>query len=407
MTLRPSFVIVLAAASLAACAAESGAVEEPVSVTDSAIVGNVLADTADVQADRLVFDRGAVPTVLKSRIDAYANARKNGTTQKADDVILAGDRQKDATDATGQIREGIGNPYGFVRRAVSFEDRGDKTIVMTERVALDEAFQEFREGKIIQVGTHPVENGLSPKFNKELHYNIPVIDMNGKELYSAGGASVRLKTAYVNLDTTVDLGADISWFSLSDAHVIIDANVDSELVVETKLTGPLDKSFSKEVYRGSWPIGSIGPVPVTLGLVATVGCEVHANGAVTASAGAGMNIVMKGGVKYHKDEGTSPVWENPRFTPRAISPQVQLAGRATTRCSVRPQLSIMLFDAAGPTLTPDIAAKLDATYPPLKATLTGELGLDVGGKLEIFGKNLGEVNYHLFTVDKQLWQTGH
>ena len=116
--------------------------------------------------------------------------------------------------------------------------------------------------------------------------------------------------------------------------------------------------------------------------------------------------VVCGGVDYDADKGLSPVWENPRFTPRAIAPQVSLeGGTATTRCSVRPQLSIMLFDAAGPTLTPDLAAKLDASGPrPLKATLTGEIGLDVGGKMEIFGKNLGEVNYHLFTVDKQLWK---
>ena len=408
MALRPSFLLVVAVSSLAACTATSAPTEEPVSVSDSAVVGSVLTDTVEVRADRLVFDKGTVPAILRSRIDAYAKARKGGASREAvDNVILAGDRQTDATDASGQIREGIGNPYGFVRRAVSFEDRGDKTIVMTERVSLDEAFQEFNEGKIIQVGTQPAERGLTPRMNSELHYNIPVINMNGKELYSSGGATVRLKTGYVNLDTVVDLGADISWFSLGSAHVVIDANVDSELVVETSLAGPFHKSFSKEVYRGSWPIGSIGPVPVTLGLVATVGCDVDANGQATASAGVGMKIAMKGGVKYDKDDGTSPVWENPRFTPRAIAPQIQLAGRVTTRCYVRPQISIMLFDAAGPTLTPDLAAKLDATYAPLKATLTGELGLDVGGKLEIFGKHLGEVNYHLFTVDKQLWQYGH
>ncbi|MBX3233853.1 MAG: hypothetical protein KIT84_31380 [Labilithrix sp.] len=404
MTLRPSFALVLVAASLMACTAE-GLPEEPVTATDSAIVGSVMTDTAEVEADRIVFERGTVPAVLKSRIDAYAKGRANGTNrQNVDDVILAGDRQKDAVGEDGRIREGIGNPYGFVRRAVGWEDRGDKTIVLTERVSLEEAFQEFREGKIIQVGTQPMEQGLAPRFNTELRYRIPVIDMSGREIWSNGNASVRLKTAYVNLDTTVDLGADISWFSLSDAHVIIDANVDSELVVETRLVGALDKSFSKEVYRGSWPIGSVGPIPVTLGLVAKVGCDVHAKAAVTASAGVGMNIALKGGVKYEKDSGTSPVWENPRFTPRAISPQLTVKGDATTRCYVRPQLSLMLFDAAGPTLTPDLAARVDATYPPLRATLTGEIGLDVGGKLEVFGKNLGEVNYHLFTVDKQLWQ---
>lgn len=399
MALRPSSVALLAVL-VAACAVQAcsvqpdDAAEEPTTVADSAIVGRVLADTAEVHPDYLVFDRSDFPATLRRRV---ATNEPN--------VILAGDRQKDATDASGQIREGIGNPYGFIRRAVSIEDKGNKTIVHTTKASLDEAFQEFSEGKIVQIGAEQNEGGLlSPQFDKDLHYTIPVIDLNGKELYSQGGMTVRLKTGYVNLDTTVDLGADISWFNLHDAHVVLDANVDSEVVVEASLAGPFSKEFSKEVYRGSWPIGSIGPVPVTLGLVATVGCRIDADGVATASAGVGMNIKMKGGVEYDHDAGLSPVWENPRFTPRAIAPQVSLkGGKATTRCSVRPQISIMLFDAAGPTLTPDLAAKLDATYPPLKATLTGEIGLDVGGKMEIFGKSLGEVNYHLFTVDKQLW----
>lgn len=386
--------------SLAACAvqesSENAPTEEPVTAQDSAIVGRVLADTAEVHPDYLVFDRADFPAALRRRVD-----------HRETNVILAGDRQKDAVDSSGQIREGIGNPYGFIRRAVSIEDKGNKTIVHTTKASLDEAFEQFSEGRIVQVGSEESESGmLKPQYDTSLHYTIPVIDMNGKELYSSGGMTVRLKTGYVNLDTTVDLGADISWFSLHDAHVVLDAIVDSELVVEASLAGPFSKEFSKEVYRGSWPIGSIGPVPVTLGLVATVGCKIEADGVATASAGVGMNIKMKGGVDYDADKGLSPVWENPRFTPRAIAPQVALeGGKATTRCSVRPQLSIMLFDAAGPTLTPDLAAKLDAAGPrPLKATLTGEIGLDVGGKMEIFGKNLGEVNYHLFTVDKQLWK---
>lgn len=405
MALRTSFALVIAVASISACAGE-GAPEEPVMASDSALVGRVMTDTAEVYPDHLVFDKAAFPPRLRARIDAYARARRDRTDRPGvDDVILAGDRQADAVGEDGRIREGIGNPYGFVRRAVGWEERAGKLVVLTERVSLDEAFQELREGKIIQVGTQPAQQGLSPRFAKELHYQIPIIDMSGRELWSNGNASVRLQTAYVNLDTTVDLGADISWFSLNDAHVVLDANVDSELVVETRLGAALDRSFSKEVYRGSWPIGSVGPIPVTLGLVATVGCDVHAEGAVTASVGVGMNIAMKGGVKYERDAGTSPVWESPRFTPRAIAPRLTtLAADATTRCHVRPQLSLMLFDAAGPTLTPDLAARLDASYPPLQATLTGELGLDVGGKLEVFGKNLGEVSYHLFTVDKELWR---
>lgn len=393
---RPSTVAFLAL-SLVACAVQSAPTpEEPTTATDSAIVGNVLSDAAEVHPDFIVFDRGQFPSVLRRRL-----------ANREDNVILAGDRQKDAVGSDGRIREDVGNPYGFLRKAVSFEDQGDKTIVYTTKASLDEAFQEFSEGRIVQVGTEQNEGGLlKPQFASTLHYTIPVIDMDGKQLYSQDGMTVRLKSGHVNLDTTVDLGTDISWFSLQDAHVVLDATVDSELVVEADLRGPFKKDFSVNVYRGSWPIGSIGPVPVTLGLVASVGCSIDANGEATASAGVGMNVHMKGGVNYDADAGLSPVWENPRFTPRAISPQVDLRrGKVTTRCSVRPQLSIMLFDAAGPTLTPDLAARLDSTSPPLKSTLSGEIGLDVGGKMEVFGKNLGEVNYHLFTVQKPLWSS--
>lgn len=391
---RPSSVAFLAV-SLAACAVQSAPAEEPTTATDSAIVGNLVSDTAEVHPDYIVFDKGEFPAVLRRRV-----------TNREDNVILAGDRQKDAVGSDGKIREDVGNPYGFLRKAVRIEDQGNKTIVYTTKASLNEAFQEFSEGRVIQVGTEDERGGLKPQFNSTLHYTIPVINMDGKQLYSQDGMTIRLKSGHVNLDTTVDLGTDISWFSLQDAHVVLDANVDSELVVEADLDGPFKKDFSVNVYRGSWPIGSIGPVPVTLGLVASVGCSIDANGEATASAGVGMNVHMKGGVNYDSDNGLSPVWENPRFTPRAIAPQVDLRrGKATTRCSIRPQLSLMLFDAAGPTLTPDLAARLDSTSPPLKSTLTGEIGLDVGGKMEIFGKNLGEVNYHLFTVDKQLWSS--
>lgn len=395
MALRPSHVAFLALSlAIAACSAPGAPAEEPTTATDSAIVGTVPSDRTEVHPDYLVFEKADFPEALRKRI---GNREEN--------VILAGDRQKDAVDSSGRIKDGIGNPYGFIRRAVSFDDLGSKTVVHTTKVSLDEAFQEFSEGKIIQVGSEQTQGGLlKPQFDESLHYTIPVINLNGKELYSQGGMTVRLKTGYVNLDTVVDLGADISWFNLHDARVVIDANVDSELVVEASLSGPFSKSFEKEVYRGSWPIGSIGPVPVTLGLVATVGCTVNADGVAKASAGVGLNVKMRGGVEYAEAEGLSPVWDSPRFTPRAIAPEVSLkGGRATTRCSVRPQLSIMLFDAAGPTLTPDLAARLDATYPPLKATLTGEIGLDVGGKMEIFGRSLGDVNYHLFTIEKPLW----
>jgi hypothetical protein len=356
-----------------------------------------MSDAVSVQSDRLVFDAPVVSSSLKARITSFDHARQMGVVG-ADDVILMGDRAKDAVNPDGSINEKSNNPYGFMRRAVSYTEASGKVVVMTEPISLEEAFQNFNNERVIAFGSSPG--------NSALHYNIPVINLADKQLFSSGDFSVKLKSANVTIDATVDLGANISWFSLQDAHVVLDATIDSQAVVEADLSGAFQKSFSNDVYTNSWAIGSIGPVPVSLGLIATVACDINADGAASASVGLGMNIHAKGGVQYDSTNGTAPVWETPRFSPRVVPPTFNLDhGSTTTRCAIRPQLAIKLFDAGGPTLTPDLAARLQASTPPVKATVTGELGADVGGRLDVFGKNLGAVNYHLFTVDKQLWST--
>ncbi len=398
--------VLLFASTLAACAAQDTGTEEPTAAgSESELVATVMADTADVRSDRVIFKKSTVPAILRSRITAFERAIASGKTRAdVENVILAGDRGKDALDGSGKVREESANPYGFIRRALSIHDEGNDTVILTEGASLDDAFAEFNEGRIVRVGPQTQNGNLTPQLSKQLHYTIPVINVDGKELYKSGDTSVRVKSGSVTLDTTVDLSAGISWMKLQDAHVVIDADVDSELIVEAQTAGAFaNKTIDGVVYRGSWPIGAIGPVPVTLGVVATVGCTFGAKGQFHGSAGVGMAIAMKGGVEYKKDKGTSPVFEAPRFTPRAIAPVVDAAGEGSVRCFLRPQLSVRLFDAAGPTLTPDLAAKLTATAPPVRASLVGEVGLDVGGALTIFGKDLGQVNYHLFTVDKELW----
>ncbi len=404
MNIRAAAVL-LAATSLAACAAQDVGTGDPApEASESELVATVMADSADVRSDRLIFPKSSVPALLRQRIAAFEKALASGKSRAdVENVILAGDRGKDALDESGKIREESANPYGFIRRALSIHDEGDKTVVITEGASLDDAFSEFKEGRIIRVGPQTQNGNLTPQLSKQLHHTIPVINVDGKELYNQGDTLVRVKSGSVTLDTTIDLSADISWLKLQDAHVILDADIDSELVVEAKTRGAFDKTVDHVVYRGSWPIGSIGPVPVTLGVVATVGCTFKAKGQFHGTAGVAMAIAMKGGVEYKKDKGTSPVWEAPRFTPRAIAPVIDAAAEGSARCFLRPQLSVKLFDAAGPTLTPDLAAKLSATTPPVKASLVGEIGLDVGGTLSIFGKDLGQVDYHLFTVDKELW----
>jgi hypothetical protein len=389
ITQRSSLALIVFAASLAACSTDTGPEES--TGTSDALVGSVLADTTEVHEDSLVFAKGAVPAAIREKL-------AKGTEK----VILMADRQKDATDESGQLREDVANPYGFLRRAISIEDTDEKTIIKTEPASLDEAFEQINAGTIVQVGTED-PTAPTPYIGGVLRKTIPVINLDGKTLYSAGGLTVRLRTGHVNLDTSLDLAADVGFFQLKDAHVILDATLKSELVVETTLSRGIDKTFEQEVFHASWPVGSVGPVPVTLGLVAKVGCQVSARGTGTASAGVGLDINVHGGVQYRDGQGLSAVTSAPRVTPRVIAPHVGVSGDAATRCYVLPQLSLKLFDAAGPTLTPQLAAKLSATYPARKATLTGEVALDVGGEMRIFGQQLGSVNYRVANYEKVLW----
>lgn len=378
--LRASLVS-LVALTIAACAAQSS--NDGASATAN-LVSNDLADSATVLPDSLVFPRAAVSTELRSRIESGARP------------ILMGGRGADAIDATGQVKADAANPYGFARRALSIRDDGLNTTITTEPVALDEAFASLGAPQA----------GLQASFQHSAQVSVPVIDLSNIPLWSNGGASVKLKSGSLTLGTGVDVGTDIDWYKLGQAHVILDTSLTTELVLEADLDGPTNVSVSHDVYHGSWPIGSIGPVPVTLGLVATIKCDIQADGVASATAGIRVSAGMKGGVSYDDHSGKSPVTADPTFSASIVDPSFSFtSGSTNTTCHVRPQFSVMLFDAAGPTLTPDLAANFTGSTPPFEGTVTGELGLDVGGKLEVFGKDLGEVNYHLFTVDKQLWST--
>jgi hypothetical protein len=368
---------ILAAVGLFACTVDSSA--EQAESTDSSIVSKVLADSAEVHADRLVFPKNAFPSDLRARLDAHeAN------------VILASDRQSNAVDASGKVREGVANPYGFLRRAVSYRDEGDKTIVLTEQASLDEAFENL----------HSLGRSAST-----LHFVVPVVDVADKELYSEQGLTVRARHGFVTLDTTIDLGADIGFFKLNDAHVITDALIKSGLEIEANLDGSFEKKFEKEVFRGSWPIGSIGPIPVTLGLGVNIGCEISSNGRMQASSGVTIDTTIRGGVSYEKSAGTKPIFAKPEVTPSLITPTIAGHGTGTPRCFLRPQLEVLLFDVAGPFVAPELSATLKVNGPPVAASLDGGLALDIGGQLRIFGKDLGAIDYRVYSIEKELWKS--
>ncbi|HVH41943.1 MAG TPA: hypothetical protein VM925_06350 [Labilithrix sp.] len=376
-------------------------------VSDEAdLVAKVLANNADVRDDRLIFPQVLVDAKLRSRIDHFrAELAAGKRPEDIENVILLGDRQADAADASGKLNENVPNPYGFIRRALSYHDEGGKTVIMTEHASLEEAFAELSEGRTIEVGAQPRSADLSPQVRKTFTKTIPLLEFGEQNLLQDDRVTVKLRSGSVDLDAAIDLAADISAFKLQHAHVIVDARIGSELVLEASSREAFTVSPKTDVFAAHWPIGMLGPIPVTLALKATIGCDVQAAAHVVATAGLSASASVRGGVSYDRGKSVEPIFEHPSFTPTVISPKVDAGANASTKCYLRPQISVLFYDVAGPFVTPGVYGKLEASVAPFQARAAVGFTTNVGGKLSIFGKDLASIDKEVFAVERELWRS--
>jgi hypothetical protein len=404
-----SFLFMIGLAAIVACSSEDPGVDG----SSQAIVAKVMANTAKVEPDRLTFPKTSITQDLRDRIQAYARALADGKKKEdVENVILIGDRQDNATDSSGRLRDSLDNPYGYLRRGTSIHDEGNRTVIMTEEATLEEAVKELDAHEVIDIAAYdPVSGDIKPQtvLNKKLNFTIPVIDVSDKDLWRDGPAFIRIATANVHVDTSVDLGVNIGLFKVNEAHAIIDANVESELKIEAGGEQSFSKKPETKVFGASWPIGSIGPIPVTLNLDTFIGCDFGVDGRLVATTGAKASLKTHGGISYDRNSGTHASFNPPDFTPTLIPPTVDTSVTASARCYVRPELSLLLAGMAGPLVAPEGYAKLSATIlpPPLKASVNAGVTVDVGGKLSVFGRDLAELpRAQVFAFDKEIWSSG-
>jgi len=409
MALSLSFTRFLAASVIAAVAAATGcatpAEGDGAETGNDEIVAHVLSDKVEVRADSLVFPKDVFPKALRGKIDGFVAAKAAGT--QAEPVILVADRQKDAIDETGALKADIGNPYGYIRRALSYRDEGERTVVTTEIASIEEAFQELDENGTIEIGAKPTSaGGLRPQAQKTFKATIPVVNLNNRTIFEKSGLLVRIKTGKIVLDTNVDLGVNVSFFRLKEAHVVVDADVRSELELEAVLGG-IDTTFDQTVFQGRWPIGSLGPIPITAGVTASVECNLKGQANASATAGARADIKgIKAGVRYERDKGVDAIGDKGDFIPEIIPPRLNFQPSATAqvRCLLKPTIDVRLWDVAGPNVTPALVARLDVSTPPPTAVLHGGVDVLVGGTLQVFGKELGKVEKSVWSFEKELWR---
>lgn len=403
-----SSVIAIAAVALCACAADT---PSPEASADDEIVVKVLQNSATVSDGQLVFPKEVFPDNLRQRITRFSDALAAGKT-KADveNVILRGDREEGAAAEDGEIKEDVGNPYGYIRRALSWRDEGDTTIVTTELADVWDAIGERDANGEVEIGSvEPKGLGVSRQgLQKAIPFKLPLVKLDGKELFRKGDASLTITTGTVVVDATVDFGADVGLVKVKSAHLVVDGDVDADLVLHAVNKGPFDQVIDKEVFHKKYKLAGVGPVSLSMDVVVNVSCDVDADGDLDVEGGFKVRAAkFKGGVTYDKKDGAKPVFEAPTFQPTAKPPTNFVAkGAAKTVCTLKPTLQVLLFDRPGPAMVPVIVSKLAVSNPPRAGSLTASMSGRIAGTLSAFGKDLASIDKELPTIDRTLWTFG-
>ncbi|HVJ94487.1 MAG TPA: hypothetical protein VM580_32090 [Labilithrix sp.] len=389
-----------------ACSSESS--PHDAASADSDLVARVLADAAEVHADKLVFPTAAVPASLRERITAFEAALAAGKSrEEVENVILTGDRAPSAVDPSGKIKEDAKNPYGYIRRALSIRDEGGKTIISTEHATLEEAFAELSAGQFIEIGTEPTGTGVSPLVTKTLKTNIPPIHFDGIEMLRLGGTSLHLGSGFVSVDVGLDIGAAVAGYRLTHAHVNYNAKIASELTISAQVEGADEWSGEYVITDSKWPLETVGPAPATLALRLVANCELNSSGSAVAKTGVRSAVGVVAGAQYDAGEGPRTSGDGLTLDAGPVLPQVEADGTAKVKCSLRPEFEVFLFDSPSVRLIPSLSTRIEGESPPLRAKLVQGIDSAIGLKLGVFGKNLAEIERQLPPIEKQLWSFGY
>jgi hypothetical protein len=411
-------VLALAGSIVVGCGAKDTG-DDGASASDELAASSALEDHVEVAPDRLVFDgtvaKSADLAAISARVRSNAGARGQATAP----VILVGRRQATAVRPDGTVRSDVKNPNGYLRKAVSVQEEDGKLVVVTAPATIIEANQELQRLGMIDVTNggddDDTGDGQSDGWQWQRTYPFTLADVDlSRTLYEhdigagIGKVVVGLKDSHLKVTGTLDAMAAGKWVSPRAAHAILSLDVEGNLLLDGAFDGAFGASSGKiELYRQSFDIASFGGghFPLTLDFVVTGECDLAANGKADAQVGGTMHGTLGAGAQYSSNDGMSTVWkpEWPALEP--VGPTLTSAARVEGKCGVTATATVHLFDALGPDATVGIALAVDAnaqssssgTNGTGDAKVTASVDASVGGTLDPFGVNLGEIStdpYH-------------
>jgi hypothetical protein len=343
-----------AASTVAGCRADSSTDDDP------GVTENLLVADATFARDVSVFpDRLEVPRAGHDDLLSVPAGR-----------ILSGGPSGDQ------------NPYGFLRRATGVNVDGDRIVIATEQAELTDVFQGRADVSIADANEptdplggdallHPdgwgqVLGGVLMIPAKALIFQYTgfrVDPIRPTQTFSVtvvsrdGGMSF---TPKVTSDLQVS-GGELQALRLSaggklDAHLSFDVSVKAESewipAADQGLSQPLHFETRLGTLRPARAVQVVGLVPVweTVELSLVLRCDLAFNGELELTYS--HHVVAEGtfGAEYTKAGGFQPILEGPTLDSTGSGLEVTKIGAMEAKCSLEPQVALMVYDLVGPTL---------------------------------------------------------
>jgi hypothetical protein len=368
------------------------------------LVAQVVFDRAVVKADAIEFPRALVPDAVLARIEAYqknvapkvvTRARRNvfgeELTEQAIDVddLLAQERAFVARGGEkvilfgrpqGSVKPGapidedvVTNPSGYLRRALSYELRGETVVVRTGPATMAEYFGELKVGQAL-VGAGPAEGLGVRRAPLTVPLDLNLLDVQNRQLLARSGsvdtpagpvkgdASVSIQRAKVDLGGRLDVGIEIGQARVNEVHLKLDGTLTGSIDFAAVANGQFSTSTGQVKLLArplKFALPPAGPVPLTLKVDLTANCNLDVNGKAQATVGGDVSADVSVGVEFRDGELTD-IGQAPGFRASVRPPQLSLDATAGARCAVVPELEVLMFDAAGPSI--GIEAFADAKF---------------------------------------------
>ena len=375
----------IACTAIAGCSSDTGAPDDVGVSQDLLVVGAGFERDVSVFDDRLEVPLAGHESVLGTKIGK---------------LLVGGPSQVDR------------NPRGFLRRASGVRTVGDRIVIDTSKPVLTDVFHGSAQVQVQDADANSATStamlgnadlkpaGWASKIGGAIKLPVQlgllglaaslVDPVRSNEKFNV---KVTLAGGSFSFQPKVLTDVKVKGGELEHVLVAADGQMEGELEIDidVKAQGSLESSkhgllrpLRIDRRLAEWhpthALQFIGGVPVweTLELALALHCDLAFNGEATGKVFLKVGAEGIYGAEYRKGSGWSTIKKAPDLDPSGSRLEISQMGTADVKCSLEPQVALLIYDLAGPTLALGPYANVHVDEATRAWTLQPGFRADVG-----------------------------